>query len=226
MRTFWLAGIPLSGLWIGAWNVALIIKNSFRGGVDVLEYCILHGESFLWGKLYRRSLFLESVRIPEEICFQEDFVAQLQYSRHVHKCAILNESIYYYVQHDSNATRTTTEKTIFSCLKINEIIETFLLDPSTTDRVKRALCSAWISNLYSCYHDGWEKRMTHKLSSKNNSWRRVLSMPCLRKFLYKKYVLSLYALMPNMARVLDIGWTYLICHLKAIIRFLKKQGTP
>ncbi len=82
--------------------------------------------SYLWNKLYRRSLFTENnILFPVGMSF-EDFAVMPRLIYHCKKISFIKDSLYYYVHHEGSITGTITKKAIWGYVQAYALLREFM----------------------------------------------------------------------------------------------------
>ena len=90
-------------------------------------------KSYLWNKLFKRSLF-DNLKIPEEMEVCEDFAVMHHLVLRSSKFAYVGECLYYYVQSDSSVSHSKifSEKTLLLLREIRNERERLILNFDAT----------------------------------------------------------------------------------------------
>lgn len=126
-----------------------ISKNkNFETAVDCLNYCLHNSETFLPIKLYKTDIYREHVKIPSEICIQEDTIGLSQYLNHSKTASFTEECIYYYFKRPGSASYKTNKNQHKSLLTVITLLNQ-IIDQDKQKTLKQAIDKVKINNLYS-----------------------------------------------------------------------------
>ena len=112
-------------------------------------------KSFLWNKLFKRSLF-DNLKIPEEMELCEDFAVMHHLVLRSSKFAYVGECLYYYVQSDSSVSHSKifSEKTLLLLREIRNERERLILNFDATLSHYAKIGNAYSDlSLYDVYKD-------------------------------------------------------------------------
>lgn len=81
-------------------------------------------QGFMWNKLYKRNLIIDNmVFFENDVKFCEDYFFNIKLAENVNCFTYINKPLYFYVQHDSNSVKKTSE---FQKLKDIQLIIDYL----------------------------------------------------------------------------------------------------
>lgn len=93
-------------------------------------------KSYPWGKLYKKSIFVENnIKFPARM-FYEDLAIIFQAFYYSSKAVLVNEYCYYYFQSEDSSTRAPNPKTIHDRLEALSMVKRFLLQNNSMDKYK------------------------------------------------------------------------------------------
>lgn len=93
-------------------------------------------KSYPWGKLYKKSIFLENNIIFPARMFYEDLAVIFQAFYYSSKVSLVNEYCYYYFQSEDSSTRAPNPKTIHDRVEALRMVQRFLLRNNTMEKYK------------------------------------------------------------------------------------------
>ena len=117
-------------------GIKSILKDSFlfdhsigKSGINV----------FLWSKLYRRDIILDAMPHGVGLSFGEDMVINFEMMRRINSLSVIDQCLYYYVQHSGQVTRKQFiyqwNKYVKCWRKLISMDEEKLLDAQMPDRI-------------------------------------------------------------------------------------------
>lgn len=93
-------------------------------------------KSYPWGKLYKKSIFIQNnIMFPARM-FYEDLAIIFQAFYYSSKVTLVNEYCYYYFQSEDSSTRAPNPKTIYDRLEALRMVQRFLIKNSSMDKYK------------------------------------------------------------------------------------------
>lgn len=93
-------------------------------------------KSYPWGKLYKKSIFLENnIMFPARM-FYEDLAIIFQAFYYSSKVSLVNEYCYYYFQSEDSSTRAPNTKTIYDRIEALSMVQIFLLRNNSMEKYK------------------------------------------------------------------------------------------
>lgn len=105
-------------------------------------------KSYPWGKLYKKSIFLENNIIFPARMFYEDLGIIFQAFYYCSKIALVNEYCYYYFQSEESSTRAPNPKTIHDRIKALTMVKEFLLNKKSMDKYENEYNHFCLFHLY------------------------------------------------------------------------------
>lgn len=105
-------------------------------------------KSYPWGKLYKKSIFIEhNITFPARM-FYEDLAIIFQAFYYSSKIALVNEYCYYYFQSEESSTRAPNSKPIYDRIKALEMVKNFLINNYSMDTYKDEYYHFCLFHLY------------------------------------------------------------------------------
>lgn len=93
-------------------------------------------KSYPWGKLYKKSIFIQNnIMFPARM-FYEDLSIIFQAFYYSSKVTLVNEYCYYYFQSEDSSTRAPNPKTIYDRLEALRMVQRFLIKNSSMEKYK------------------------------------------------------------------------------------------
>lgn len=144
--------------------------------------------SYLWNKLFRRSLFIDNgITFPEGISF-EDFAVMPQLFYHSKKVSFIPETLYFYVHRSTSMMGNISKKDVENYLKAYAILRKFLEENNIFDEYKltysilaKKISATIFGMLVRCW---WKEPKTAYLTKNYSRSRKYLRIYSGKEYYY------------------------------------------
>lgn len=162
-------------------------KKLHRQTLHNLDYLkkVLYGKYGweLWGKMYRKKLFDNTIKTPEHIRIGEDASVFIQLVSYARKIQILNETLYNYIQYESSASHVQSPKYAEETLQAGFFIESFLKQKDFYASINteiNAMLLLFLSNSTRKAYLGKKHPLVRNIYKQHCNWESLSKLPFVK----------------------------------------------